>query len=929
MRRSALAIQLLAARTNAERRRLLKKRASAANERLAAELREICYATWTNEPVTAQRASAAAEILAAINELPAIAATARWIKGIADITRGRFDSAAAALNQAGEMFAALGRDNDAAQTRVAELMALAMPGRYDEAISAGEAALKFFVRTRDHLAAGKVAMNLSNVVSRQGRHRDAEVYGLAARRYFTRAGAATWLAMAENGLANTYAEVNEFTKAQRSYEKALTTAKTSKMTVTEAEIEASLGNLAVLRGQYSEGIRFLERSRQRYADLGMPHQSAVADLEIADIYRELNLLGEAAEICRRVAPEFARLRLRAEEARSRLRLGQTAAALGENRTAKRELGRALRLFRSEKNYSGQVAALSATADLAIRRGYFGDALTALANAKATLRHDDDPRHEIAVKLLLGRALAGAGDSTAAGRVLADAERLAAMRQQTNTLQAIRNELGKLAAASGDTAAARKYFDKAIRDIEGLRSTVGADEFSIAFLGGQTEPFDNLTRLLLGEGKVAAAFRTVERSRSRALLDAMDSRKSAQIPAAMQRQIDGARTRLNFLYRALDRADGNDAAKRRTEILEAEKALSDLIRRVNSLTAAALDTRAQFDLTKLQERLGDNHTLIEYVEIDGVMSAFVVDGKKIRYVAGLAAVSDVRKVLDDLHFQFETLRYGGDRLSRFADQMKARADQSLMRLYDLLVRPLESLLSGTRLVFVPAGVVHYVPFNALHDGDRYLIERYETVSAPSAAVWTKLRAKKVRKPRSSLVIGYADERIPQAELEARGLRKALSNSDVLTGKRATFDAFTANAGRYDLIHLACHGQFRPDNPMFSSLHLADGWVTVQDVCSRRLKASLVTLSACETGMSKIAAGDELLGLVRGFLSAGAASLIVSLWTVNDRAALMLMKQFYKDLTSGHSAAAALRLAQLQLIRRGEHPYLWSPFIVIGR
>ncbi len=649
MRRSALAKQLLAARTNTERKRLLKKDPSAADARLAAELREICYATWTNEPVTAQRASAAADLLAAANDSPAIAATARWIKGIADITRGRFDRAAAALKQAGRMFAALGRDNDAAQTRVAELMALAMPGRYDEAIAAGEAALKFFVRTRDHLAAGKVAMNLGNVVSRQGRHRDAEVYGLAARRHFTRAGEATWLAMAENGLANTYAELNEFAKARRFYEKALATARASKMTVTEAEIEASLGNLAVLRGQYSEAIRFLERSRQRYAELDMPHQSAVADLEIADIYRELNLLDEAAEIYRRVAPEFARLRLRAEEARSRLHYGRTTAALGENRAAKRELERALRLFRSEKNYSGQVAALSAMADLAIRQRHFGKAQKALADAHATLRRDDDPRHEIAVKLLEGRALAGAGDSVRAGRVLADAERLAAKRQQTNTLQSIRTELGKLAAASGDNAAARKYFEKAIRDIAGLRSTVGADEFTVAFLGGRTEPFDNLTRLLISEGKVAAAFRTVERSRSRALLDAMASGKRTAVPVAMQRQMDETRTRLNFLYRALDRGDGDDAAQRRTEILEAERALADIIRRTNSLTTAGRDTSGQFDLKGLHERLGDENTLVEYIEIDGVISAFVVDGKKVRYVTGLGSVGEIRKLLDETAF----------------------------------------------------------------------------------------------------------------------------------------------------------------------------------------------------------------------------------------------------------------------------------------
>ncbi|MBP9664009.1 MAG: hypothetical protein KBD94_05265, partial [Pyrinomonadaceae bacterium] len=198
MRRSALAKQLIAAADNAERTRLLRANRSSADERLAAELRDICYATWTIDPVTAQRASSAANALTLIAGSPVVTATAQWIKGIAEITRGRFDQAVKALRQAGKMFAALGRDNDAAQTRVAELLALAMPGRYEEAVKAGEAALKFFVSTRDHLAAGKVAMNLSNVVSRQGRHRDAERYGLAARRHFTRAGEATWLAMAEN-----------------------------------------------------------------------------------------------------------------------------------------------------------------------------------------------------------------------------------------------------------------------------------------------------------------------------------------------------------------------------------------------------------------------------------------------------------------------------------------------------------------------------------------------------------------------------------------------------------------------------------------------------------------------------------------------------------------------------------------------------------
>jgi len=263
------------------------------------------------------------------------------------------------------------------------------------------------------------------------------------------------------------------------------------------------------------------------------------------------------------------------------------------------------------------------------------------------------------------------------------------------------------------------------------------------------------------------------------------------------------------------------------------------------------------------------------------------------------------------------------------QLKARADVVLMRLYDILLRPLENSLQAKRLIIVPVGPLHYVPLAALHDSERYATQKFEIASAPSAAVWRELQRRKGGKFRSSLLIAHADERIPLVENEVKELRNIVPEPAVLTGRNATFAAFQAEAGRHDLIHLACHGQFRPDNPMFSSLHLADGWITVQDLTRQRLKAKLVTLSACETGLSKVFAGDELLGLARGFLAAGAASMVVSLWTVNDEAATQLMQNFYLSLQRGASPAASLKDAQNAFIAGGAHPYLWAPFVCIGR
>jgi CHAT domain-containing protein len=184
-------------------------------------------------------------------------------------------------------------------------------------------------------------------------------------------------------------------------------------------------------------------------------------------------------------------------------------------------------------------------------------------------------------------------------------------------------------------------------------------------------------------------------------------------------------------------------------------------------------------------------------------------------------------------------------------------------------------------------------------------------------------------KTALLIGFADERIPLVDQEIAALQKIFPQAQTFMGSAATFLNYTENAPATDILHLACHGQFRPENPLFSSLHLADGFITVRDICAQTLSAELVTLSACETGLNKIFAGDEILGLARGFLSAGAKSLVLSLWTVNDQATTELMEIFYTNLQRGESIPASLRLAQVNFIKNNSHPYFWSPFTIIGK
>lgn len=140
---------------------------------------------------------------------------------------------------------------------------------------------------------------------------------------------------------------------------------------------------------------------------------------------------------------------------------------------------------------------------------------------------------------------------------------------------------------------------------------------------------------------------------------------------------------------------------------------------------------------------------------------------------------------------------------------------------------------------------------------------------------------MRKTDKDLVLAVADELTPYIHEEVAALRDLLPNALVFVGKDATEDKLRQYGSSAGKIHIAAHGVFRADNPMFSALRLGDTWLNLFDIFNLQLGSDLTTLSACETGMSAVWEGHELLGLARGFLYAGTPSLVVSLWTVNDR------------------------------------------------
>jgi CHAT domain-containing protein len=749
--------------------------------------------------------------------------------------------------------------------------------------------------------------------------------------------------MAENNLAFVYALQNKFRESENMYRQALERAQTLNLTVTQAEIEASMGDLALFRGRFDVALKLLENSRQKYFSLKMPHQESIAELEIADVYLELNLAPEAIEIYQKVAPKFAELKMQAEEARARLQFGRALVLLGKNAEALKELEKAAALYSAEGNTVGVGVVRRTEARLSLRREEWKSAARLSVEAEQIFDEAGSLRNQLIAAWMHGEALRNLTQTTESQSLLANTLAKSLTNEQPNIALLCQTSLGKLASATNEIAKAWSYFQKAIETIENLRAPLPADEFRTAFLADKIVPYHELAKLSLNENEPAEAFGFVERARSRSLAEMMNghvrlSEKNLnQSSAKLLLQLSELREELNWYYSRLNRpAVGDmkeatqDVESWQTSANQIEHRIAELSRQLNSLNENTFIANINLNLEFLQQELGGERALVEYACLDSELLAFVVTNERVAVVEHLGNEEEIRTALEQLQMQFGTLRYGAKNLKQYFPQLIKRANFYLQKLYETLVEPLEHLLGERHLVVVPYKSLHYVPFHALFDGEQYLIENREVSYAPGAVVLQNcLRQNlKVKDDLQVLLIGVADEKIPLVDKEIRALKQIFPHADELRNEQAEFAVFKKHAPQADVLHLACHGQFRPDNPLFSSLHLADGRITVRDVCALELNARLAVLSACETGLNLVAEGDEILGLSRGFFMAGVNSLLLTLWTVSDEATINLMKSFYNHLQSGKPLAAALRHAQVEFIRQNSHPYYWSPFALIG-
>jgi CHAT domain-containing protein len=907
----------------------------AAPAALAWALKDACYAAWTSSPTRAVRAAAALRMLsarAAGDDVAPLRALAFWTEGIAHLAEGRMDEAATALDAAHDAFVERADAQHAAETRVPKMIALAMQGRDDEAEAAGREALARFAAAGDERAAGKIELNLGTMATRRDRHADAAALYRRAAVRFARVGDMALSVMADLGLGQALTWQFETDEALRIHRRARMRAATHGLGLLEAQACVAIGRIELHRGRRAEALALLVEGCEHLERIGAaPQQRLEAEAALADGYAAVHLWPEAASIHDRLVATAEAAGAPGEAARARLERGLVRARLGGEAAAAEDLDAARLAFLGLGNEAAAAMAGLHQGRVSLRRGAIDAAAQAAAASRPVLQASGIRSWWLDARLLEAQVAAARGD-LAVARALG-ASVLDEAADLPSIAGAARLMLAQAAAAAGDSEAARTHARAVLDAAESARAALPADELRSGIAAESEAAADLLVALALDAPQPDAVevLSEMARGRSRSLALAL-----AESPvlgdAALSERVRWTRERWREAAVAGE-ASGAAALDARLHALEAE--LLETHRRALAASGPARGGAAPAAVERPEDWCGlldDATACVQFHRLGGRIAACVVTRQ-----GGVRAFAlplpDLDARLQSLRFQLEAPRLAPAALSAQAGRLVERARHHLHALYRQLWAPLEAAIGGRpRVLLVPHRELHFLPWAALHDGAHWLVERHELIRVPrlGAAAVTAAAAGAPAPLARVVAAGVGGPALPSVAAELDAVAAAAGGSAlVLRDGAATQAALRGRAADADVLHLACHGRFRDDSPDFSSLSLADGPLALHEIRRWPLRARLVVLSACETGASRLAPGDEAFGLVRGFMIAGAASVAATLWPVADAATAALMARFYAGLAAGEPVAAALRRAQCDAATVGGHPFEWAAWTLHAR
>ncbi|GAA1651934.1 CHAT domain-containing protein [Saccharothrix algeriensis] len=764
------------------------------------------------------------------------------------------------------------REDLAAQSRMSLALVLNDLGRPRAALREIDRALSAL----DGLPLARARMQHGILLRRLGRDEQALEAYTSALAAFRRHDDRLWQARALTNRGVLQAYRGGFAAARADLGRAEQLYRELSLPAAAAQAQHNLGFAAACSGDIVTALTWYDRADEYFRRSGSRPAEALIDR--AELLLAARLLPEAQQGAQEAVEIAAAARLGTLLPQARLLQARAALAAGDAAAARVAELLAGRAFARQQRERWAVLAryLQARAGARQRPGR----LRALA---AALDEAGWPEQALEARLYA----AGAGDTAALDELAtADPGRgPARLRIRACHAQA----LSRL--HHGDLAGARRALRAGLRLLDQYRAALGAIELRVLSSAEGEDLAELGVRLAVSERSARQVLAWAERWRAATL----------RLPPSTPHDDPELVRELARLRRVTAELAGDSLdAVRRARPLQRQRALEDAIRRRTWRTAATAPTvDVPGSVDEILAALGER-ALVELIEQDGRLLGVVAAGGRVR-LHPLADTAALGLETAALRFAMRrlVLRYGSTASLAAAE---AAARHGLRQLDEWLLRPLARAIGGRELVVVPTGALQALPWAALPT----CLGRPVTV-APSATAWARGTTAR-RTDLDERFVLVAAARPDHAIGEAEALARLDPAAQLLTGARATVGATLAAIDGARRVHLAAHGEFRADNPLFSHLDLADGPLTVHDLTTLRRAPDLVVLSACDTGLSAVHPGDELMGLTAALLGAGARTLVASTGPVDDEATRELMLGLHQRLRTGSDPAAALAAAQ---------------------
>ena len=880
------------------------------------------------------------------------------------------------LDAAGDEFLAINDEVSWARTRIGRVSACLRLGRTTEALRDAEAARAIFMRHGKLRRAGQVDVNAAVINYELGQYDQAlRLFDRAIETYQRDGGEGVDLniARAKGNKALTLAALGRFREALALHEQARATfaAQGPKEEIAVAREDLNMADTYAARGYYSHALLLFTQSRTLFRNHCMDAAAHQVAQQMCLCLIRLNRSREAYELADetvkyfRTAPSF-----RHNLARSLMHQAIAATREGDFREAETLLQEASDVFEE-----GGLRPMAALARLQRAELYFADGQLELSLHEvqhvADVFAEQEDLPQLARAMFLQARIADVwNDGETAQHLCLHALDIARGQELLDLAYSCEDLLGQLAEQRGDLVKAARHYERAVQGIDEVQSRLILDERT-SFLENKGGIYQRAILLALKRGETQQALFYIEKAKSRALGDYLRNNIDIRLRAG-DKAGEAVLEKLSLLredqawYSSIVHDTGSlasmsDTAMMRAQAIGPVQARKEMHKREREIERLLEETqlRSAGDLVLRQRspqngsnmamslpNLENDVLLVEYylAEKDLYIFQITAQGMEVHTMRG--AVPKLERLLSlwranlDLASQAAGL---AERAQAFFG-LQENCLGLLQRLYDLLLGPVASLLqSHKHLIIVPYGALHYVPFHCLFDGVQFIIERLDLSYLPALSLFDICRQRGQRAENrgiplsNSLVLGLSDGgKLAFSRQEAISVAQQLGTVPVLEQDATTKRLWEAGA-HSPVVHIAAHGLFRLDSPNFSYIRLADRSLNAIEVFNLDLAAcSLVTLSACETGRGVVRGVDEVIGLGRGFLYAGAASLLPTLWKVDDASSAELMEMFYYALLNHYSKASALASAQRAFIARARtsvrpyrvHPYFWGAFHLIG-